>query len=50
MRSFISFRPPSTTKRIAAITVLTARLEKKMVSSLEAPRPASSMTELVIVP
>ena len=31
------------------MTVLTARLEKNSVSG-ESPRPASSMTELVIVP
>ncbi len=45
----ISLRPPRTTNRIAAITVFTARLEKKMVRC-DAPRPASSITELVIVP
>ncbi len=49
IRALSSFRPPSRTKRIAAITVFTIRLAKKMVSSLVG-RPASSITWLVMVP
>ena len=45
----ISCRPPRTTNRIAASTVLTARLAKKIVSG-DSGRPASATTELVMMP
>jgi len=48
-RSDISLVPPSTTKRIAAITRFTTRLARKTVISLEGS-PLSSITELVMVP
>ena len=49
IRRLISFRPPSTKNRIAASTVLTIRLARKMVISLLG-RSAPAITELVIVP
>jgi hypothetical protein len=45
----ISWRPPRTTNRIAAIAVLTSRLARNTVISLDG-RPASSITELVMTP
>jgi hypothetical protein len=41
--------PPSTTKRIAAITRFTTRLARKTVISLEGS-PFSSITEFVMIP
>ena len=49
IRWLISLRPPSAMNRITASTVLTTRLARKMTISLDG-RPASSITELVIVP
>ena len=49
IRTDSNLRPPSTKNSIAAMTVLTARLEKKIVSGV-VPSPASSITELVMVP
>ena len=48
-RSDISWRPPSTKKRMPAITKFTIRLDRKIVISLEGS-PLSSITELVMVP